>query len=186
MNSLDVSNDNEIANAQTAINNMINYYHKSNFQRGPTYFLEYYKDSSLNAVVYILFQKKNYSSTTKYYYLRTLNKNSTGYYMGVESCPSCRAGRQMPLMKYSNVTLQNSALVTSLIDLAKGINSNYTNSNIVQIKYWQFPLGNLYIVKLLNSNSTNTLIAIVNTTNSSLVNIGYTYFPIYHGNVYVD
>ena len=46
----------ELDQAQKAIDNMINHYHRSQFQRGPTYSLEYYRDSSINAVAYILYK----------------------------------------------------------------------------------------------------------------------------------
>lgn len=43
--------------AQKAIDDMEDYYHRSNFQRGPTYSLEYYRDSSLSTVLYVYFKQ---------------------------------------------------------------------------------------------------------------------------------
>ena len=69
----------------------MDYYNRSQFQRGPTYALEFYRDSSLRTVTYVLF-KTNGSVVTKYYALKTeLNKTNL-HFLGSEMTYNARPG----------------------------------------------------------------------------------------------
>lgn len=106
----------ELQQAQTAINNMINFYGRSQFQRGPTYSLEYYRDSSINTVAYI-FYKLNGTQITKYYYLRAEfgPTKDAPYYLGIETTAGVRPGHEMPLLRYTQVSKDNTTFINYIL-----------------------------------------------------------------------
>jgi hypothetical protein len=80
---------------QSYINNMMDYYNRSQFPRGPEYSLEYYRDSTLSTILYVFYKKLNLTRTERYYMLRVQYgpKNGTFYYLGQDKCQVCRPGR---------------------------------------------------------------------------------------------
>lgn len=84
----------EKANTQTLINNLFNYYNRSQFPRGPQYYLEYYRDSSLSTIAYIVYKKVNITHTFRYYALRAQYgiRNGSVFYLGQDVCQACRPG----------------------------------------------------------------------------------------------
>lgn len=131
----------ELQQAQSAINNMINHYGRSQFQRGPTYFLEYYRDSSINTVAYI-FYKFNGTQITKYYYLRAEfgSVKDKPYYLGSENTAGVRAGHEMPLLRYNLVSKENTTFLNYILgQVSNSSKIVYSPSAVLELKYWSFP-----------------------------------------------
>ena len=80
----------EFDQVQPNLNKMFNYYNRSQFQNGSNYALEFYRDSSLRTITYVLFKTKG-SVVTKYYALKT-ELNNAIYYLGVETTFNMRPG----------------------------------------------------------------------------------------------
>ena len=80
---------------------MMDYYNRSQFQSGSTYALEFYKDSSLRTITYVLFKTAG-SVVKKYYALQNL-LNKTLYYLGVETTFNVRPGNELPLLNYTHL-----------------------------------------------------------------------------------
>jgi hypothetical protein len=59
----------ELSQAQNAINLMTTQFGTQNFPQGANYSLEYYRDSAINTVAYILY-KQDKAKVTKYHCLR--------------------------------------------------------------------------------------------------------------------
>ena len=91
----------ELTKAQSTLDSMMDHYNRSQFQKGATYSLEYYRDSSLRTVAYILY-KVNASVVNKYYALRTETAN-TLFYLGSEQTFNVRPGREMPFLSYTTL-----------------------------------------------------------------------------------
>jgi hypothetical protein len=68
--------------------------------------------------------------------------------MGKDTCQSCRPGMDMPLFKYQQMDVsQNSNIVATFMSVINSAQiSTLTKNAITEVKYWEFPRGNLYVV----------------------------------------
>lgn len=166
---------------------MESYYNKSNFQRGPTYSLEYYRDSSLSTVLYVYFKQEG-AKITKYYSIRGEKGSFKGktVFLGNETTTAVRPGHDMPQLNYTKVNLTNTSLVNSMLTAAgKASGSVLGSSTVLELKYWQFPQGQLYLLRCENSNKSSTYFALLNSS-GTLSLVGQTLIPHYISSVDLD
>ena len=78
---------------ENSLDGMVNHYGEASFPEGPEYSMEYYRDSSLNTVAYILIQQ-NGAKTTKYYSLRIESGKlkDQWFYLGSEDTAAVKPG----------------------------------------------------------------------------------------------
>lgn len=78
--------------------------------------MEYYRDSSINTVAYVLF-KTNMTKVTKYYSLRVGKGPQKGvtYYLGNEDTAGVRPGHEMSMTSYTNVAIKSNTTLTNYL-----------------------------------------------------------------------
>lgn len=179
----------EKMDTQTLVNNLFNYYNRSQFPRGPQYYLEYYRDSSLSTVAYVVHKKVNVTHTFRYYALRAQYgiRNGSVFYLGQDVCQACRPGHEMPLLSYDMMDpLANRALTMNLLNvLNTAQRTNHPINSITRIKRWNFPQGSFYIPIITLSNSSQLYTAILDTT-GSMSFLNQILVPYIIGNAEID
>lgn len=117
---------------------MMVYYGRQYFQTGPEYFLEYYQDSSMTTVAYIIYKKINPSHYELYYALRIKHSEKPPFYLGKETRGEARPGRTMPLFAYEIIN-KTTTLERNLFNAARAGNISMGSSGIASIMKWEFP-----------------------------------------------
>jgi len=94
----------------------------------------------MTTIAQILYRKVNLTHTYRYYSIRPrrgVQANKT-FFLGSDTCQSCNPGRDMPLMSYKTVDIQNKQnLAFDFVNIVNSVKKmNWKVENIKEVRLW--------------------------------------------------